>query len=896
MSAAMRPALAGRLAVALLAAAIATTAFAGGPLYTFDNANRIPYSWNMASWPNGKVPVYTDLGTLGVLSNARAGQMVQFATQQWSNVPTSSFRNAVVGDFSLLGLGDIDGNFIESVIGTDNGGGIDVVYDSDGSILTNFFGVDPTGVLGITNIEYVATNGPEIHEAWMVLSGPGIHANDPNGVGFQGVVTHEMGHALNLAHSQSNGAAQNLNVQDQPQASGCPAPWIDFPDASLVETMYPISTPEPGESGEFMGTVDRLDDMSGLSNIYPAAGFPASRGTIQGTIRDASGNPVTSVNVIARNVNDPFNDCNSYISGQVSKGEAGPDGSYILNDLTPGARYVLYVDQLEVGAFSVPTILVLPGPEEYYNGAMEGGDASSDDRCSWTTVEAQAGAPVTADITFGKYAGAPTLMMAPAVTTPTDISADGSIVVGGFGDHEPVFRWDLNTGAFDNIDGEFVSSAGISDDGSKIAANYVAGDGISYPSIYQNGAWTPLPPVAGAVPCTDGFGTTYGSAFDISGDGSTVVGLSYGSLGCAPDTIRGFKWTSAGGSVQLPKVNTFARGGRASAVSYDGSTIVGFDEASTGFRRGVVWRNGTASLILTPTLNWAGEAIDVTRDGATAIGVSAAATSNQAYRYNVATHAITQLGNFAGYTQGVASSVSNAVDVITGYSTGSGVPSPVPAIWTSQLHWFDFNTFLGAQGIATHGVFVLAANSISADGHVMAGSTYTRFGYVGFALKTPTSVTCHVPQGDPTHPVLQTVSFPQGLNAALQAGDTLGPCPCTASTPSGIPALTFGAPVSGTAPLVWSAVSGATGYDLARGSLSALRASQGNFAVSLSDCLETALNANTYADTDTPSAGNGFWYLVRPVSCGGHGTYDSGAPSQVGSRDAEIQASTAACP
>ena len=109
--------------------------------------------------------------------------------------------------------------------------------------------------------------------------------------------------------------------------------------------MYPISTPEPGNSGEYMGTVDRLDDMSALSDLYPAPGYPGNRGTIRGEVLDSSGAPVTGVDVVARNVADPFNDFTSYISGQVSKGRAGPDGSFELNDLTPGARYVIYIGQ-----------------------------------------------------------------------------------------------------------------------------------------------------------------------------------------------------------------------------------------------------------------------------------------------------------------------------------------------------------------------------------------------------------------------------------------------------------------------------------------------------------------------------------------------------------------------
>ncbi len=879
-----------RSTLAVVAVGLATAALAGGPLNTFDAANRIPYHWDMSRWPNGQVPVLTDLGPLGPLTNERANEMVAFAANQWSSVPTSSFRAGIYGDFSAIGLGDVDNSNINSIIGTFNDGGIDVVYDTDGSILQNFFGLPPTGVLGITSLDFVNTGTPEILEAWMVLSGPGIHANDPDGIGFQGVVTHEMGHALNLAHSQSNGAVQNFQVLDAPNPSGCATPWSGTVSPMQIETMYPISTPEPGQSGEGMGTVDRIDDMSALSDIYPAPGYPQNRGTIQGTIYDAGFGEVGSVNVIARNVADPFNDVSSYISGQVSKGDAGPDGSYVFNDLTPGARYVVYVDKLEIGAFSVPVLLTLPGPEEYYNGAMEGADSTTDDRCSWTTVAATPGAPVTADIQFQKYPGAPTFIPMPAVGVPSDITPDGSIAVGGEGDGQQIFRWNLDTGAFDELGGVFTGGVGISDDGTKIVAAATDPiDGYVHAAIFQTDAWTTLPGVAGGVPCGGSSGNILSSAYDISGDGNTVVGLSYGSLGCQGDTIRGFKWTSAGGTVALPKVNSFAYPGRASAVNYDGSVIVGFDQASTGMRRGVVWKNGVASLILTSTNNWTGEALHVTPNGATVLGVSSGATSNQAYRYGVTPKTLTLLGNFGSpYTGAVANSGNDNLSLITGYSTTSG--GVTPAMWTAQLHWFNYNTFLSSQGVNTHGVLIAAPTAVSSTGTVMVGNLSTQYGNVGFALKTPTSVVCHVAAGGP--PQTQSVSFPAGLDTALAAGDTLGPCACSASAPVGTPTLGFTAHDA----FSWTSLPGATGYDVSRGSLSALHASSGDFAVATTDCMESALSATNTTDADAPTTGDGFWYLVRGMTCGGRGTFDTGAPSQAGSRDPGIQLSANTCP
>ena len=212
------------------------------------------------------------------------------------------------------------------------------------------------------------------------------------------------------------------------------------------------------------------------------------------------------------------------------------------------------------------------------------------------------------------------------------------------------------------------------------------------------------------------------------------------------------------------------------------------------------------------------------------------------------------------------------------------------------MQWSSFNDFLLAQGVNLTDISPYGAVAISADGRVITGALTSILGEVGFVVKTPTSIVCHAPAGSPTQIQTTIVSFPQGLDAALASGDTLGPCQCDSAAPTGIPALTIGKPAAGTAQLEWSAVAAATGYDLVRGSLSLLRSSHGNFTTATTDCLENDLTGTSRDDTDTPGAGDGFWYLVRAASCGGSATFDSGAPSQVGSRDAEIQAAPSTCP
>jgi hypothetical protein len=95
--------------------------------------------------------------------------------------------------------------------------------------------------------------------------------------------------------------------------------------------------------------------------------------------------------------------------------------------------------------------------------------------------------------------------------------------------------------------------------------------------------------------------------------------------------------------------------------------------------------------------------------------------------------------------------------------------------------------------------------------------------------------------------------------------------------------------------LAWSNVPLATGYDVVKGSLNSLRTT-GSFAACTLGCLANNSTLGSVSDGGTPTLEDGFWYLVRGANCGGSGTYDSGEPSQVGSRDGGIAASGKGCP
>jgi hypothetical protein len=104
-----------------------------------------------------------------------------------------------------------------------------------------------------------------------------------------------------------------------------------------------------------------------------------------------------------------------------------------------------------------------------------------------------------------------------------------------------------------------------------------------------------------------------------------------------------------------------------------------------------------------------------------------------------------------------------------------------------------------------------------------------------------------------------------------------------------------GSPVTGT-DLDWSAVPGATGYDVVGGRISMLVASGGNFSSATETCYADNVASTSLAIAATPALGDGLWFLVRAVNACGAGSYDSGGPGQMAPRDAGIGASPAGCP
>ena len=305
----------------------AAMAWAGGPLALDPNDPD-----GVLRWPGGgaDIPFNLDRGGLGPQTEAEATADLLAAMAAWQDVPSATLTFADGGRMEF----DVDRSnfapFLENLFeGTNTSDGLSpVVFDQDGSIFASLFGT--SGVLGFASPDTFDENGVPI-EAVAFLNGGAVLDGFPL-ADFQGVEVHELGHYSALGHTVVNG--QNVLFGD---TSG-PTPFNTYDDAppDQVETMFPFIAVGGGQ------VTLHADDVAFLSFLYPAPGFFAASGTISGTIVASDGSTLlTGVNVIARNILNPFADAVSGISG-----DRGVAGEYSLHGLTPGASYTVQVDQI----------------------------------------------------------------------------------------------------------------------------------------------------------------------------------------------------------------------------------------------------------------------------------------------------------------------------------------------------------------------------------------------------------------------------------------------------------------------------------------------------------------------------------------------------------------------
>jgi uncharacterized membrane protein len=221
----------------------------------------------------------------------------------------------------------------------------------------------------------------------------------------------------------------------------------------------------------------------------------------------------------------------------------------------------------------------------------------------------------------------------------------------------------------------------------------------------------------------------YSHGYDISGDGSVVVGLGWEDC-----SGRAHKWTPEDGMVMLSQEN-YDRSARANTVSGDGTMIAGWEEMLSGPRRPCYWTaDGTQTI---PWAEGGGEFWDTNSDGSVMVGwLWNIHGYHEAIRYEPGGDADflgILPGGFGDWTS-QAFGMSESGNTIVGNS-GSFWDGFFAWIWKPDLGMMplkDYLISLGVEGLED--ITFENAYAISADGSVIVGNTlefpFTRNAYV----------------------------------------------------------------------------------------------------------------------------------------------------------------------
>ncbi len=807
------------LTVAIAALLSAGAVQAGGPLYTTDDGNPTPFLWDTS---NGSIPVYVDGGDAFTydydgsvfLSIERAQQITQFAFSQWNNVKTSTFQADVAGTIEeQTGIADVDGSNALQFYTQQNGYGFWMLYDTDGSILENVFGVPKTAVLGIAFPE-IADGNNVIIEATAVINGWNVYANDNAGLQIAGVFTHEIGHAINLSHSQTNGHIgykSNPSMPLFPGVKGCDVEavhahdtgnWYGVPinkaDPEVIETMYPFIG-HHGAGAVAQSTVNITDDRVAISNLYPTQEYLSQYGSIEGTLRLKDGSTEYSgVNIIARNIDNPMFDAVSAQSGNQTQGKVGPDGYFKINGLTPGQSYVLYTEQINSGAYPTATSEIL-SVAEYWND-NESSDPIADDPCDVTPIVAEAGQTKKADLVFNGYQDG--VDFKPIVYAHlTDLAKNGNSSMGVSGSRP--FVWDEKKGFKLLPDYIGANSAQMNANGSKLLINSDHDrNGITAPAI-----WTDA---NGVMPLGDLVGNSCGGSselgrssavgWDIDAAGNTAVGLAYKDAdgnGSCTEYFKGeivpFIWTAKKGMRELDTSSVDWSTGswvRAHSISGNGEVAMG----TIGGWKAVAWVNEGEMINLTEAAG--AIAVHASSDDGRQVALATKTGNVKLWDHTKEGEAaftdigglewcndvpFVYLGNDYCETQGtdwvhsalgkytglIPFDMSSNGDVIIGRG-GNIRTGFVGAIYIKGLGWMTLDEFYAKQGvIEAQNAYMDNPISVSANGSKMVG------GVTGY------SVSFHV---DMSHVYVcengasVKTGFPNGLINKVNSGAEFGRC------------------------------------------------------------------------------------------------------------------------
>ncbi|MDY0744640.1 PEP-CTERM sorting domain-containing protein [Paucibacter sp. R3-3] len=314
--------------------------------------------------------------------------------------------------------------------------------------------------------------------------------------------------------------------------------------------------------------------------------------------------------------------------------------------------------------------------------------------------------------------------LGPSQPTLSGLSASGGLIAGYSNTTHLYYTWTATRG-LQTIGGYWLGGdADVSANGAWISGSALnAATGNTEAALYNvaSGQWTTLGSLG------TGLGGSASSAWGVSGDGRTVVGLAWvsGGLGHA------MKWTASGGMVDLGS-SVAGAGSRANDTSFDGGIVVGWQDSAAGARQGAFWRDGTETVLADGAGTVLGEASAISADGEWIVG-RGLTRGAQSWRYNTTTGVTEYLGDFKNggtfsFDLNGAVDVSADGSVILGIDrTASGPPTQgYGTIWVEGVGLMSLTDYAASRGVVLPAGTTLALPlAMSSDGSTLSGITNT---------------------------------------------------------------------------------------------------------------------------------------------------------------------------
>lgn len=359
---------------------LAENAFAGGPFFVNHSTNGLPLLWknNVLTW-------VVDSGDLNSsVTNSQAIQWVKELFDIWTSstlesaeglqVPVANLQVEYAGTVSE----DITAGNYTKAINRDDTDAV-VIFDRTGEIIDSQFG-DKSQNYIVGFASPLSNRSDHIVGGIVVLNGLFIdgdddHSNEVSEDSFKAAMLHEIGHLLNLDHTQAN-----IEAVERHEGGD-----ISLDDE--IPTMYPV-----------LYTKEQLrpktDDKVALGLLYPTDAYKNSFCTITGElINAADGLGFQGADVVARALDkeNEWSDVRTFVSG-VMYPKNTANGEYILGGLIPNRKYVVgyraidairFTDGSSIAPYDPPRSGVIPGViSKEVIACTKGGDSSQMEKTS----------------------------------------------------------------------------------------------------------------------------------------------------------------------------------------------------------------------------------------------------------------------------------------------------------------------------------------------------------------------------------------------------------------------------------------------------------------------------------------------------------------------------------